>query len=332
MSKGVVWILFENVSFGQFFEYKPKLWKKTRANFAFFGRRGKKVSGLARFRLLGVLSLLSHHLSSAMRLALLTDLHANREALEACLAHADLQQVTHYAFLGDLVGYGSDPAWVVETVAEFAQRGAYVVLGNHDEALISPELRGLNPAARQAIEWSRSQVQFAHLEFLSQLPLRLAFESETGTRIAPGQTSEFPHILLVHANAWEPNGWEYVDCDFRAGRSMCSTTARISFTGHVHTPGLYFMNEQHQVGELIPVPESPRHLGQTWSWLAQPGSVGQPRDGNPAACYALFDTDQNELTYFRIPYDVAKAAQKVLAAGLPASLAQRLLTGGFSFR
>ncbi len=267
-----------------------------------------------------------------MRLAILTDLHANREALEACLAHASLQQVTRYAFLGDLVGYGADPIWVVDTVADFAARGAYVVQGNHDEALVYPETRGLNPVARQAIEWTRTQVQFKHLDFLSQLPLRLAFESDSGQRIAPGQTSAYAHILLVHANAWEPDGWEYVDCDFRAGRSMCSTTAQISFTGHVHTPGLYFMNEQSKVGELFPVADSPIGLNQSWRWLVQPGSVGQPRDGNPAACYAIFDTDQGQLTYFRIPYDVAKAAQKVLAAGLPLSLAQRLLSGGFSFR
>lgn len=267
-----------------------------------------------------------------MRLAILTDLHANREALEACLEHANGQRVTHFAFLGDLVGYGADPAWVVETVADFAAAGAYVVLGNHDDALVYPEHRGLNPVARQVIEWTRTQVQFSHLEFLSQLPLRLAFESGNGRRIAPGQTSEFPHILLVHANAWEPDAWEYVDCDFRAGRSICSTTAQITFTGHVHTPGLYFMNEQSQVGELFPVPESPMALGQAWRWLVQPGSVGQPRDGNPAACYAIFDTDQCALTYFRVPYDVAKTAQKVLAAGLPLSLAQRLLSGGFSFR
>lgn len=290
---------------------------------------------LARYAALGVLSLFLLFFSSqptTMRLAILTDLHANREALETCLAHASLQQVTRYAFLGDLVGYGADPAWVVEKVADFAARGAYVVLGNHDDALIYPEHRGLNPVARQAIEWSRSQVQFAHLDFLSQLPLRLAFESESGQRIAPGQTSDFPHILLVHANAWEPDGWEYVDCDFRAGRSMCSTTAQISFTGHVHTPGLYFMNEQSQVGELFPVADCPMGLNQAQRWLVQPGSVGQPRDGNPAACYAIFDTDQRELSYFRIPYDTASAARKVLAAGLPLSLAQRLLTGGFSFR
>jgi diadenosine tetraphosphatase ApaH/serine/threonine PP2A family protein phosphatase len=246
-----------------------------------------------------------------MLLALMTDLHANREALEACLAHAQQQGVSQYAFLGDLVGYGADPGWVVQTVMEYTKRGAWVVMGNHDAGLFQEDRQGMNPVARQVVEWTRSQLSQPQLDFLRALPYRV----------------ELDEVLLVHANAWAPDKWEYIDGVMEAMRSMHACKAQITFCGHVHAPTLYHMTMTGKTGEFLPTPENSIPLSRQRRWLAIPGSVGQPRDGNPAACYASFDTETQELTFFRVPYDHDSAARKVLAAGLPAALANRLLTG-----
>ena len=247
-----------------------------------------------------------------MLLAVLTDLHANREALEACLAHAQERSADQYAFLGDLVGYGADPAWVIDTVMAYVNRGAYVLMGNHDLGVLQDGRKDMNPNARFVVEWTRQQLDQGQLDFIRDLPMQFEIEDN----------------LFVHANAWAPDRWEYVDGTMEAARSMRATHANITFCGHVHTPSLYHMNQTGKVGSFTPVSDLSVPLSKLRRWLVQPGSVGQPRDGNPAACYAIFDTQQSELTFFRVPYDTETASQKVLAAGLPASLAQRLIQGG----
>lgn len=234
-----------------------------------------------------------------MRIALLTDLHANREALAACLAHAQRAQAERYAFLGDLIGYGADPAWVLDTVMSFVARGAIAVLGNHDAAVLRGPDKTMRPEAQQVIAWTRAQFTAPQLEFLAGLPLKV----EDGDR------------LFVHANAWAPEQWEYITGVFDAGRSIAATRCRYTFCGHVHEPALYHTNGR--VCAFTPTAGTPIPLGSHRRWLAIPGSVGQPRDGVPAACYALFDTVSNLLTYFRVPYDFESAARKIRVAGLP---------------
>lgn len=246
-----------------------------------------------------------------MLLAILTDLHANREAVEACIAHAEQQKAGQYAFLGDLIGYGADPEWVMSTVMAYVQRGAYALMGNHDIAILQDDRQGMNPIARQVVEWTRSQLSDAQIAFIRNLPYRIDLQD----------------LLLVHANAWAPDEWEYVDGVMEAMRSMHATKAQVTFCGHVHMPTLYHMTMTGKTGEFLPTPEHSIPLSKQRRWLVIPGSVGQPRDGNPAACYATFDTNTQELTYFRVPYDNETAAKKIIAAGLPVSLAQRLMTG-----
>lgn len=247
-----------------------------------------------------------------MLLAVFTDLHANREALEACLVHAKERQADQYAFLGDLVGYGADPGWVLDTVMGYVNRGAHVLMGNHDLGVLQDDRKDMNQNARLVVEWTRQQLNEGQRNFIRDLPMQFEFEQ----------------CLFVHANAWAPERWEYVDGAMEAARSMRATNAAITFCGHVHTPSLYHMNHSGKVGSFTPISDLSVPLSRLRRWLVQPGSVGQPRDGNPAACYALFDTQQLELTFFRVPYDTETASQKVLAAGLPASLAQRLIHGG----
>jgi diadenosine tetraphosphatase ApaH/serine/threonine PP2A family protein phosphatase len=247
-----------------------------------------------------------------MTIALMTDIHANREAFEACLGHAVDHGADQYAFLGDFVGYGADPEWVIDRLMEHVARGAVALMGNHDAAAIGALQGRLNSNARLCIEWTQARLTPAHAAFLSSLPL----------------TAEDGPCLYAHANGWDPGGFEYVFGSLEAGRSMRVAPARITFCGHMHEPKLYHMGLTQRVETFLPVPGSPIPLSATRRWLALPGSVGQPRDGNPAACYAMFDEFSQLLTFWRVPYDNATAARKVREAGLPERMAQVLLTGG----
>ena len=250
-------------------------------------------------------------LTDAMRIAILTDLHANREAVSACLAHAQRKLADRYVFLGDYVGYGADPGWVIDTVIDHVQRGAVAVLGNHDSALTSGARASMNNEARISIEWASAQISTAQLEFLAALPLQVHEDDR----------------LYVHANAWQPGEWEYVHSQYFAARSMRATHCRYTFCGHIHEPMLYHMAEGFRVSGFLPVAGTPIPVGRQRRWLAIPGAVGQPRDGNPAACYAMFDDELAELTFHRVPYDVETAARKVIEAGLPPRLGERLAMG-----
>lgn len=247
----------------------------------------------------------------AMLLAVLTDIHANQEALSACLEHAAAQGANQYAFLGDLVGYGADPVWVLDTVMDYAKHGAHVLLGNHDEALLLDHKQGMNPIALQVVQWTLAQLQPHHLQFIRALPFSI----------------QLPDLLLVHANAWAPAQWEYVDGVMEATRSLHACKEHVTFCGHMHMPGLYHMTLTGKTGEFTPNTETTIPLSRQRRWLVIPGSVGQPRDGNPAACYATLNTETLELSYFRVPYDAETAAKKIIAAGLPSALGERLLVG-----
>ena len=245
-----------------------------------------------------------------MKTGLITDLHANREAVEAVMAHAEAQGAQAYAFLGDFVGYGADPAWVVDLVREHVSgQGAVAVQGNHDLATVL----GANPMmrieARAVIDWTRSQLDEAQLEFLRTLPMY----------------EERDNHLYVHANAHAPEQWEYVLNANLALRSMLATSCRYTFCGHLHEQRLFHAGQTGRAGEFVPRPGAPIKLRPDRQWLVIPGSAGQPRDGNPAACYAIFEPGSATLTFHRVAYDHDMAAAKVRAAGLPESLAQRLI-------
>lgn len=246
-----------------------------------------------------------------MPIAFFADIHANREALEACLEHARQRAADRYVLLGDFVGYGADPAWVVDRTAELVASGAAAVLGNHDSAVAGTPRDHLNADARRAIEWTRKLLDERQLRFLAQLPLKI---------------EEGPW-LFVHANGWAPAEFEYILSPFEAGRSMNAVRSRITFCGHVHEQQLYHIGITQRVEHFKPFPGVEIPLAPARRWLVLPGSVGQPRDGDPAACYALFDELNHLLTYWRVPYDYETAAAKVRAAGLPQRLATRLEGG-----
>ena len=254
-----------------------------------------------------------------MRLALLSDLHANRQALSACLVHARTQGVDRHAFLGDLVGYGADPVWVVEQVVALQMQGALVIQGNHDAMAVMPPQGEVSMGSSTA-DWTHRQLGADHRQFLADLPL----------------TASLEHLLLVHASADKPETWRYVDSERAA--TVCLEAARGRGTvagvvqnhilvGHVHHQTLYYqgagrdlMPFKPTVGVGVPVP-------RLRACVATVGSVGQPRDGDPRAMYAVYDLAAGRLTFHRVAYDHAAAAAAIRQAGLPEFFAQRLETG-----
>lgn len=245
-----------------------------------------------------------------MLIALLADVHANREALTACLADAERAGADSYVFLGDLVGYGPDPAWVVERVAQMVDNGALAIQGNHDAA-VHDTTHSLAPLAQASMVWTRSRLTPTHVEFLRTLPLDLNEDDR----------------LYVHAGASAPQDWIYVLGPREAFQSFRATAQRLTFCGHTHIPALFNESATSLPQHHVPVDSQPMPLLTQRRWIAVLGAVGQPRDRNPAACYGLLDTATNRLTYQRVPYDVDVTARKIIAAGLPAALASRIVAG-----
>jgi len=243
-------------------------------------------------------------------IAILSDIHGNREALEACLAHAGRRSIDRFVFLGDYVGYGADPGFVLDTVRSFVKRGAVALVGNHDSAALGAPER-MNDEATLAIEWTRLQLDDRQRAFLSSLPLL----AEDGDR------------LYVHASAASPARWNYVVDAADAADSLKATDAAVTFCGHVHVPALFYMTAAAKVAGFDPTADVAIPLTPQRRWVAVIGAVGQPRDRNPAACYALYDDATRELTYVRVPYDIETAQRKIRAAGLPLFLSARLAWG-----
>jgi diadenosine tetraphosphatase ApaH/serine/threonine PP2A family protein phosphatase len=242
--------------------------------------------------------------------ALLSDIHGNLEALNACLSHARDRGAERFGFLGDFVGYGADARAVVEIVARYAGTGAVVLKGNHDEAI--EEGGGyFNDAARAALQWARETLNAEQKTFLASLPLIVRHGD----------------VCFVHASAAAPERWDYIDSPAAAKRCVDAADACYTFCGHVHDQVLYFENARGRMSEFRPFPGTAIPVRSHRRWVAIVGSVGQPRDRNPAAAYTLFDLAGQKLTFFRVPYDAMAAAEKIRSCGLPGSLAYRVELG-----
>ena len=245
-----------------------------------------------------------------MRIALLSDIHANSEALDACVAHARGRGADAWALLGDFVGYGADAATVVDYAMRTAAAGGIVIKGNHDEAIERPG-NYFNDQTHAALEWARQRLTDEQKRFLAGMPLRV----DSGPS------------CFVHASAAMPERWTYIesagdalDCARASGRGY-------TFCGHVHDQALYFETIAGRMSYFKPVPGTPIPVRGLRRWVAIVGSVGQPRDRNPAAAYTMFDSDRREITFFRVAYDHHAAAEKIRRAGLPHALAYRIEAG-----
>ncbi len=244
-----------------------------------------------------------------MTLALLSDIHANVEALEACLRHARESGATQFAFLGDYVGYGADASAVVRILMQYSADGAVLVKGNHDDALAA-SAPYMNEAVRESVAFAREQLSNEQRAFLGALPL----------------TVRRSQLFFVHASAAAPSRWTYVDSPAAALKSLRAAESAYTFSGHVHDQVL-FAEVDSRAAPHRPVPGKAIAVGAHRRWLGLVGSVGQPRDGQPAAAYALFDEEARRITFFRVPYDHRAAAMKIRRAGLSAALAHRVERG-----
>lgn len=249
-----------------------------------------------------------------MRLALMSDIHSNIEALQACMDHAQGQGIDQWAFLGDMVGYGADPVAVVDRIMQACANGAVALRGNHDELALRPPAQ-VKTLGDSTAMWTHKQLGSHHREWMESLPL----------------TAHLDTVLLVHASADMPGHWHYVYDGRAAAASLDAAQTwpgvRYVLGGHVHEQSLYYrganegmMKFSPQPGVAVPVP---RHR----QWLATVGSVGQPRDRNPASMYTVLDTNRAQITFYRVPYDASAAAASIRRAGLPDFFAQRLESG-----
>jgi diadenosine tetraphosphatase ApaH/serine/threonine PP2A family protein phosphatase len=251
-----------------------------------------------------------------MKLALLSDIHANQQALQACLAHALDQGAQRVALLGDLVGYGGNPFQVMEQVMGLATEGAVVLQGNHDEMALRPPTDAvLATQGGQGAQWTHAQLAPDHLAFLTDLPLTWRHEA----------------MLLVHASADRPEAWRYVDSERAAGHCLDTAVAQDMgshvMVGHVHHQALYYQGAGRLLMKFDPRPGVAVPVSPHRPLVACVGSCGQPRDGDPRAMYALYDRAARKLTFHRVAYNHAAATAAIRQAGLPEFFAQRLERG-----
>jgi len=239
-----------------------------------------------------------------VRVAVLSDIHANRVALDAVLAA--MPSVDEVWQLGDIVGYGPEPDAVVTRLRDI---GAHGVRGNHDAAAVGElDVDEFNVDARRAMEWTRSTIADETRSWLAALPQRLERED----------------FLLVHGSPRDPT-WEYVTTTpvARAGIAAMPTTGGLH--GHTHVP-IAFLEEDGRLETMSPGAGSRLVLDGRRA-LVNPGSVGQPRDGIPTASWLLLDTDDRSVTWQRTAYDVASVQEAMVDLGLPDRLVARLAYG-----
>ena len=239
-----------------------------------------------------------------MRIAVLSDIHANLPALDAVLA--DAGHVDGIWQLGDVVGYGPDPDGVVARLREV---GAIGVRGNHDAAACGgSEIDWFNPDARRAMEWTRGAIGKPTVEWLGALPERRTLEA----------------CELVHGSLREPL-WEYVTSPAVARDSLAILRQPIGLHGHTHIPAA-FIEDGDRVERFAPRPGSTLELRGRRA-LVNPGSVGQPRDGDPSASYLILEPGTGTISWHRVDYDVGAVQAAMRAAGLPGFLVSRLSVG-----
>ena len=252
-----------------------------------------------------------------MRYGIISDIHGNSEALNAVLECLSKERIDRYVCLGDLVGYGANPNECVESVRGLTDR---VVAGNHDWAAVGmTDIADFNPHARKAVLWTARHLTEKHRSYLESLPL------------------QWPdgEALFVHATPEAPEEWRYILSSYEAGVYLDTMNARICFIGHSHRP-VTFARDGDGRNLIL---ETSFGIEPDWKYIVNAGSVGQPRDGDPRACYVVLDTEEGANTdgmsdhvhgtveIERILYDVEKAQWKIRRAGLPAIEAERLAYG-----
>lgn len=245
-----------------------------------------------------------------MLYAIISDIHANLEALQAVLEDIRGQSIAKVICLGDIVGYYSNPNECVKICRE---QEFQCIRGNHDDAAAGTiGIEDFNPVAQEALRWTIDHLEEEHKKWLRQLPEHSIIEE---------------HLLAVHGSPWHP--YDYIFSPAGAARaftylSMHHPAVNVCFFGHTHQRALYYTKE----GNIQEIAKKTRfRLEIGGIYLINPGSIGQARDGRPGASYLLFESELMEVEYRHVPYDLELTQRKVIAAGLPLMLAERLVLG-----
>jgi predicted phosphodiesterase len=246
-----------------------------------------------------------------MRILVLSDIHANATALDAVLSSAK-DRWDHVVCLGDVVGYGPDPN---EVCAKIRELGAQTIRGNHDKAVAGLMVTDdFNPIAKAAVDWTRAQLKPELLAWLAALP--------------PGPFST-DGIVLIHGAFQDED--EYVFTPAQALDGLLDSSAEVTFFGHTHHQGGFtYQDNNLEVLQIRPRPTehfSALRIELPRRYLLNPGSIGQPRDGDPRAGFAIADLEHQTVEFWRVPYDIFAVQERMHAAGLPESLIHRLTIG-----
>lgn len=239
-----------------------------------------------------------------MKFAIIGDIHANLEALNAVLEDANENDCSHFVCIGDIVGYNANPK---ECLAVVKGLDCPVVKGNHDEMVASDiELVGLNPLAEQSMTWTRENLTQEDKTYLINLKL----------------VRQVRDFTIVHATLDSPEGWGYVTSKFHALESFGYQYTPVCFIGHTHVPAFYIKTSSVEElgGRVLDIENGKKYLINV-------GSVGQPRDGDPRASYCIYDLGGQRILNRRVEYDIKSAQRKIIDAGLPDKLADRLSHG-----
>lgn len=239
-----------------------------------------------------------------MKYAIISDIHANIEALDAVVDDAQSKDVHDFFCLGDIVGYGPNPRECIRKILDIK---AVCIAGNHDHAAVGlTDISFFNLHAKNAALWTSEQLADDDKTFIKDLPLVVRHEN----------------ITLVHSALDEPSKWHYILNDSDAAKNIELMDSLLCFIGHSHIPCIF--QEQYNSRALFDFLD---HLTISQKSIINVGSVGQPRDGDPRSSYVIFDDSSNIITFERVDYDIEKAQKKIIEAGLPTILANRLLLG-----
>jgi len=243
-----------------------------------------------------------------MRYAVISDIHANLEALQAVFSQISILAVDAMLCLGDIVGYNADPNECLEVARN---EGIRSIMGNHDSCACGlEEADDFNPAAQKAILWTRGRLTEVNRGYLTTLPRELSVDN----------------IFLFHGSVHDTNRYIRDTDDVRRNFSMLQELTDkplIGFFGHTHVQGAFSFYR----GAISPELSDELLIADSRRYLINPGSVGQPRDGDPRAAFLVYDNEESTVSFYRIEYDIGKCQEKIMKAGLPRQLAERLFRG-----
>jgi len=241
-----------------------------------------------------------------MSIVILSDIHSNLESFQAVLKDCSRERVDQLLCVGDIVGYAADPDRCIEMLRGIT---SHVVAGNHDWAVAGlADISYFNPEARAAVEWTAGIIAADHSAYLKGLPLTLCL----------------PGMLLVHATPYQPEAWDYIFSPDDAAQCFRHCDQQICFTGHSHHPIAFAQDKE---GNISVIRDSTFTLLDSYRYLINVGSVGQPRDGDPRAAYVIYKPEEASGTLRRVSYDITRTQRKIVAAGLSTLLAARLAAG-----